>query len=111
MLTLTLELLNMDANLAGEQGSQAGPENFGYLQPVFCAETDEKAEELGKGFLFGGGFSHFARPEGMFPPGYNSKDAPKRLATRFANPNLPGRPAVEERDPQNDAEGQQLETR
>jgi alkanesulfonate monooxygenase SsuD/methylene tetrahydromethanopterin reductase-like flavin-dependent oxidoreductase (luciferase family) len=111
MLKPTLELFNMYAKLAGDQGYQAGPENFGYLQPVFCAETDEKAEELGKGFLFGGGFSHFARPEWMFPPGYNSKEATKRLASQFANPNLPGRAAMEEGDPQNDDEVQELKTR
>jgi alkanesulfonate monooxygenase SsuD/methylene tetrahydromethanopterin reductase-like flavin-dependent oxidoreductase (luciferase family) len=111
MLKPTLELFNMYAKVAGDQGYQAGPENFGYLQPVFCADTDEKAEELGKGFLFGGGFSHFARPEWMFPPGYNSKEATKRLASQFANPNLPGRAAMEEGDPQNDAEVQELKTR
>jgi alkanesulfonate monooxygenase SsuD/methylene tetrahydromethanopterin reductase-like flavin-dependent oxidoreductase (luciferase family) len=111
LLKPTLELFNMYAKLAGDQGYQAGPENFGYLQPVFCAETDEKAEELGKGFLFGGGFSHFARPEWMFPPGYNSKEATRRLASQFANPNLPGRAAMEEGDPQNDAEVQELKTR
>jgi len=111
LLEPTLELFNMYAKLAGDQGYQAGPENFGYLQPIFCAETDEKAEELGKGFLFGGGFSHFARPEWMFPPGYNSKEATKRLASQFANPNLPGRAAMEEGDPQNDAEVQALKTR
>jgi alkanesulfonate monooxygenase SsuD/methylene tetrahydromethanopterin reductase-like flavin-dependent oxidoreductase (luciferase family) len=111
LLKPTLELFNMYAKLAGDQGYQAGPENFGYLQPVFCAETDEKAEELGKGFLFGGGFSHFARPEWMFPPGYNSKEATKRLASQFANPNLPGRAAMEEGDPQNDAEVQAHKTR
>ena len=75
MLQPTLEMFNMYAQAAAELGYQAGPENFGYLQPVFCADTDEKAEELGKNFLFGGGFAHFARPEWMFPPGYNSKEA------------------------------------
>src|ERR1700736_2289159 len=39
MLKPTLELWNMYAKIAGDQGYQAGPENFGYLQPVFCAET------------------------------------------------------------------------
>jgi len=88
MLEPTLELWNMYGKIAANQGYQAGPENFGYLQPVFCADTDEKAEELGKGFMFGGGFSHFAKPEWMFPPGYNSKAATKRLASQAANPNL-----------------------
>jgi len=110
MLKPTLELFNMYAKIAADQGYQAGPENFGYLQPVFCHETDEKAEELGKGFLFGGGFSHFARPEWMFPPGYNSKEATRRLASQFANPNLPGRSAVD-KDPENEAELQELKAR
>jgi alkanesulfonate monooxygenase SsuD/methylene tetrahydromethanopterin reductase-like flavin-dependent oxidoreductase (luciferase family) len=107
MLKPTLELWNMYGKAAAELGYQAGPENFGYLQPVFCAETDEKAEEYGKAFMFGGGFSHFARPEWMFPPGYNSKEATRRLASQFANPNLPGRSTVDH-DPENDAEIQTL---
>jgi alkanesulfonate monooxygenase SsuD/methylene tetrahydromethanopterin reductase-like flavin-dependent oxidoreductase (luciferase family) len=107
MLKPTLELWNMYGKVAADMGYQAGPENFGYLQPVFCAETDAKAEELGKAFLYGGGFSHFARPEWMFPPGYNSKEATRRLASQFANPNLPGRSTVDH-DPENDAEIQSL---
>jgi alkanesulfonate monooxygenase SsuD/methylene tetrahydromethanopterin reductase-like flavin-dependent oxidoreductase (luciferase family) len=110
MLKPTLELWNMYAQVAADQGFQAGPENFGYLQPVFCHETDEKAAEFGKSFLFGGGFSHFARPEWMFPPGYNSKEATRRLASQFANPNLPGRSTVDH-DPENDAEVQELKQR
>jgi hypothetical protein len=41
---------------------------------------------MGMRFLFGGGFSNFARPEWMFPSGYNSKEATRRLARQFANP-------------------------
>ena len=44
------------------------------------ADTEEKAQEMGKRILFGGAFAHFARPEWMFPSGYNSKAATKRLA-------------------------------
>jgi alkanesulfonate monooxygenase SsuD/methylene tetrahydromethanopterin reductase-like flavin-dependent oxidoreductase (luciferase family) len=47
---------------------------------VVVAETEEKAEELGKAHLFGGGQGAFSRPEHTLPPGYNSKDATKRLA-------------------------------
>ena len=50
------------------------------------AETEEKAQELAKGFVFGGGFGAFARAEWMFPPGYNSKEATKRLAKAFTDP-------------------------
>jgi alkanesulfonate monooxygenase SsuD/methylene tetrahydromethanopterin reductase-like flavin-dependent oxidoreductase (luciferase family) len=82
----TIEMMNLYADVAAQEGYQAGPENFGYLQNVFVAETDEKALELAKGFMFGGGFGGFARPEWMFPPGYNSKEATKRLAKAFADP-------------------------
>jgi alkanesulfonate monooxygenase SsuD/methylene tetrahydromethanopterin reductase-like flavin-dependent oxidoreductase (luciferase family) len=76
----TIELWDFYAKAAAQEGYQAGPENFGYLQPVVVADTQERAEELGKRILFGGAFAHFARPEWMFPPGYNSKAATKRLA-------------------------------
>jgi len=76
----TVELWDFYAKAAANEGYQAGPENFGYLQPVVVADTQERAEELGKRILFGGAFAHFARPEWMFPPGYNSKAATKRLA-------------------------------
>ncbi len=109
LLGPTLEMYNMYAQRAAELGYQAGPENFGYLQPVFCADTEEKAEELGKNFLFGGGFSHFARPEWMFPPGYNSKAATRRLAAQAANPNLPGNVnGMVDHDPVDDADLQRL---
>lgn len=82
----TIEMSNLYADVAAQEGYQAGPENFGYLQNVFVAETEEKAQELGRGFVYGGGFGSFARPEWMFPPGYNSKEATKRLAKAFTDP-------------------------
>ncbi len=96
----TTELWSIYAKAAAREGYQAGPENFGYMQPVFVSENQAHAEEMGKRFLFGGGFANFARPEWMFPPGYNSKEATKRLSRQFANPNLPGKPliAIEEED-------------
>ena len=87
----TAELWNIYAEEAAKEGYQAGPENFGYLQPVFVSDDQKRAEEMGKRFLFGGHFAHFARPEWMFPPGYNSKEATRRLARQFSNPNLPGK--------------------
>jgi alkanesulfonate monooxygenase SsuD/methylene tetrahydromethanopterin reductase-like flavin-dependent oxidoreductase (luciferase family) len=102
----TLDLFNYYGKIAAECGYQAGPENFGYLQAVVVADTDEKAYELGRHFMFGGGFSNFARPEWMFPPGYNSKDAIRRLASLSANPNVPTSPF--QRDPENDADVQEM---
>ncbi|MGH7897703.1 MAG: LLM class flavin-dependent oxidoreductase [Candidatus Binatia bacterium] len=82
----TVDMWNIYADQAAREGYQAGPENFGYLQRVFVAETDEKAQELGKAFLHGGGIGNFARPEWMFPSGYNSKEATRRMAKQFADP-------------------------
>jgi alkanesulfonate monooxygenase SsuD/methylene tetrahydromethanopterin reductase-like flavin-dependent oxidoreductase (luciferase family) len=78
----TCDLWDFYADIAAEKGYQAGPENFGYLMGVFVADTDEKAQELGKGFVFGGGASAFSRPEHTLPPGYNSKGAIRLLAKR-----------------------------
>ncbi|MGH7963009.1 MAG: LLM class flavin-dependent oxidoreductase [Candidatus Binatia bacterium] len=82
----TVEMVNLYADVAAQEGYQAGPENFGYLQNVFVAETEEKAQELGRGFVYAGGFGSAARPEWMFPPGYNSKEATRRLAKAFIDP-------------------------
>jgi alkanesulfonate monooxygenase SsuD/methylene tetrahydromethanopterin reductase-like flavin-dependent oxidoreductase (luciferase family) len=82
----TIEMVNLYADVAAQEGFQAGPENFGYLQNVCVAETEEKAHELARGFVYGGGFGSFARAEWMFPPGYNSKEATKRLAKVMVDP-------------------------
>ena len=88
----TLELWDFYAKAAAREGYQAGPENFGYLQPVMVADTQEKAEEMGKRILYGGAFAHFARPEWMFPPGYNSKAATRRLAQSNFGVNAAAKP-------------------
>jgi alkanesulfonate monooxygenase SsuD/methylene tetrahydromethanopterin reductase-like flavin-dependent oxidoreductase (luciferase family) len=85
----TVELWNFYRDAAAKQGYQVGPENFGYLQKVYVAETDEKAREIAKFDMFGGagiGYSLFGRPQFMFPPGYNSKAATARIATQFSDP-------------------------
>jgi alkanesulfonate monooxygenase SsuD/methylene tetrahydromethanopterin reductase-like flavin-dependent oxidoreductase (luciferase family) len=83
-LKATSELWNIYADRAAELGFQAGPENFGYMQNVYVADTEEKAQEVAKLNLFGGGGAAFARPEWTLPPGYNSKEATKRLARQQA---------------------------
>ncbi len=82
----TLEMIDLYRKTAAEEGYEFGPENFGYLQRVVVAETEEKAQELARSFFFGGGINAFARPEWMFPPGYNSKAATRRLAKIFTDP-------------------------
>ncbi len=76
----TCDLWDLYADVAANLGYQAGPENFGYLVPTFLAETEEKAQELGRNFAFGGGQNAFSRPEHTLPPGYNSRDAIRRLS-------------------------------
>ena len=44
------------------------------------AETEEEAQEQGRAAMFGGGAANFSRPEHTLPPGYNSKEATRRLA-------------------------------
>ncbi len=115
----TLDLWNLYVHTAAEHGYQAGPENFVYMQPVFCGETESQAEDLGRRYLFGGGFAFFGRSEWMFPPGYNSKAATQRMALLAQkNTNIWGSQGssagdekkMEEdllalgRDPQNDSE-------
>ena len=67
-------------DIAAKEGYLAGSENFGYLQHSFVAETEEKAQKQGRRHLFGGGGANFSRPEWTLPPGYNSKEANRRLA-------------------------------
>ncbi len=83
----TMEMAKLYRDTAAQEGYEFGPENFGYLQRVVVAETEEKAQELGRAFMYGGGINAFARPEWMFPPGYNSKAATRRLARVFTDPN------------------------
>ena len=60
----TMELWNVYRDRAAQAGYQVGPENFGYLQSVYVAETEEKAYEVSKHAVFGGagtGYSLFAQ--------------------------------------------------
>src|SRR5437762_6440148 len=49
------------------------------------AETEEKAQELAKGFVYGGGQNAFSAPEFTSPPGYNSKAAIRIMAKQQAS--------------------------
>ena len=87
----TVELWNIYRDAAAEEGYQVGPENFGYLQKVYVAETDEKAREIAKWDMFGGagiGYSLFGQPQWMFPPGYNSKGCDQAHGAAVHRPQL-----------------------
>src|SRR5262249_27119124 len=71
--------------------------NFGYLQQIFVAETEEKAQALGKAALFGGGAANFSRPEWTLPPGYNSKEATRVSRARHPTTASSASPAISSR--------------
>jgi len=79
-LSATCEMWDAYADRAAELGYQAGPENFGYLAPMVLADTEERAQELGRNFYYAGGHTGFAKAGYAFPPGYNSPSAIRRLA-------------------------------
>src|ERR1700723_2072759 len=51
-----------------------------YMIATVLAETEEKAQTLAEGFVYGGGQNAFSAPEFTMPPGYNSKAAIRILA-------------------------------
>jgi alkanesulfonate monooxygenase SsuD/methylene tetrahydromethanopterin reductase-like flavin-dependent oxidoreductase (luciferase family) len=79
-LAPTCDLWDYYADEAAKHGYQAGPENFGYMIATVLAETEDKAQELAHGFVYGGGQNAFSAPEFTMPPGYNSKAAIRILA-------------------------------
>ena len=64
------------AETALEHGYEAGPQHFGYLLRIHVQDTDEKAREVGKGFLVGNvGVGRIPMPRHyMAPVGYSSRD-------------------------------------
>ena len=52
ILGLTLELKQMYIDVAREVGFTPGPEHFGYSARAFVADTDEKAQEIGRNFMW-----------------------------------------------------------
>src|SRR5262249_34895734 len=89
----TVELWDFYRDAAAREGYQVGTENFGYLQKIYVAETEEKAHEIAKWDMFGGagiGYSLFAQPHWSFPPGYNSKAATRRIAKQLTAPRQKG---------------------
>ena len=67
---------------AEEAGYEAGPEHFGYLLKAFVADTDEKAVELGRQFMWTEDHRQRGPREHNDPPGYQSRAAVKVKATQ-----------------------------
>ena len=60
---------------AEEAGYKAGPEHFGYLLKVLVADTEEKAQEIGRHFVWTEGHRQRGPREHVDPPGYQSRQA------------------------------------
>ncbi len=82
LLNLTIQLRQMYMDTAEECGYQAGPEHFGYLVKAVVADTDEKAQEIGRNFLWAEPHRQRGPREFNDPPGYQSREALKLQAQR-----------------------------
>ena len=75
MLDYTEQLRGVYVDTAKEVGFQPGPEHFGYLLRVLVADTDEKAQEIGRTFLWTQDHRNRGPREHNDPPGYQSRQA------------------------------------
>ena len=79
----TRDMKKIYGETAHARGYEPGPEHTGYLIRIHVQDTDEKAKEVGKGYLVGNvGVGRLPMPQDyMFPVGYSSRD-PKYRAMR-----------------------------
>ena len=82
IIDMTKYLKQVYIDTAHEVGFKPGPEHFGYLLRCFVADTDEKAQELGREFMWTIGHRQRAPREHNNPPGYQSRAAVKVKAQR-----------------------------
>ena len=75
LLDYTEGLKGVYIDTAKEVGFTPGPEHFGYLLRVICADTDEKAQEVGRNFLWTEEHRNRGPVEHNDPPGYQSREA------------------------------------
>ena len=75
LIDLTMELKQIYIDTAHEVGFTPGPEHFGYQLRALVADTDEKAQELGRGFMWTIGHRQRGPREHNDPPGYQSRVA------------------------------------
>lgn len=75
LISLTKELKQVYIDTAKEVGFTPGPEHFGYLLRVFCADTDEEAQRIGETFLWTENHRNRGPVEHNDPPGYQSREA------------------------------------
>ena len=75
LLDYTEQLRGVYVDTAKEVGFQPGPEHFGYLLRVLVADTDEKAQEIGRSFMWTEEHRNKGPREHNDPPGYQSREA------------------------------------
>ena len=61
--------------VARDAGYHPGPGNFGGNVLVFCADTDEKAQEIGRTYMWNEAHRFKGPAEHNDPPGYRSREA------------------------------------
>ena len=82
IVDLTKELQQVYIITANETGYEAGPEHFGYQLRVLVADTDEKAQEIGRAFMWTESHRMRGPREHNDPPGYQTRAARNVLARR-----------------------------
>ena len=82
LLDTTYWLRQIYIDTARETGFDPGPEHFGYLLKALVADTDEKAEELGRNYMWNTQHRFRGPREHNDPPGYQSREAIKVKAAR-----------------------------
>ncbi len=82
LMDLTLELKQVYIDTAHQAGFNPGPEHFGYQLRAVVADTDEKAHEIGRGFLWNVEHRMRGPAEHNDPPGYQSREALKIKMSR-----------------------------
>ena len=75
LIDLTRELKQIYIDTAHETGFTPGPEHFGYQLRALVADTDERAQELGRNFLWTQGHRMRGPREHNDPPGYQTSVA------------------------------------
>ena len=84
VLDVTQWMKQLYIDTAHEAGYKPGPEHFGYLIKVLVADTDEKAVEIGRKYMWTEKHRMRGPREHNDPPGYQSREAVK------VQRNLPG---------------------
>ena len=82
LIELTMELKQVYIDTAKEVGFTPGPEHFGYQVRALVADTDEKAQEAGRKFLWTQNHRMRGPVEHNDPPGYQSRIASTLAARR-----------------------------